>query len=92
MKKLLLYLLFTANIFAGDTIITTPRPNYLGGGSRVVVKNSIGQTIAKGTTVSRPKYLGGGTVTKLQSGSKTTTIVSVDKPKYQGGGSKASIK
>ena len=83
--KTLLFLFFAANIFA-DTIVTTPRPKFLGGGTVSVVKDNSGKVKATAITVDRPKFLGGGTVTTIKEKNKTTKIVTQNKPKFLGGG------
>lgn len=93
MKILLFLLLFSAQLFAADKIIVTPQPRYMGGGSKVVVKDSSGKTVATGKTVERPKFAGGGTVTTITPvHGKKTTVVEAPKPKYAGGGSEIKKK
>jgi hypothetical protein len=94
MKNLLfLLLLSSAQLFAADKIIVSPTPKYLGGGSKIVVKNSSGKTTATGKTVERPSYLGGGSVTTITPvDGKKTTVVEVSKPKFLGGGSEIKKK
>jgi hypothetical protein len=90
MKTLLFLLLFSAQLFAADKIIVTPTPQYLGGGSKIVVKDSAGKVTATGRTVERPKYLGGGTVTTITPvDGKKTTVIETQKPTYLGSGSAA---
>lgn len=87
-----LFLLATS-IFAADKITIVPTPKYLGGGSKVVVKDSSGKTVATGKTVERPKFAGGGTVTTITPvHGKKTTVVETPKPKYTGGGSEIKKK
>lgn len=93
MKTLLFLLLFSAQIFAADKIVVTPTPKYLGGGSKIVVKNSSGKITATGKTVERPKYLGGGSVTTITSTSgQKHTFVENKKPQYLGGGTEIKKK
>lgn len=94
MKTLLFLLLFSAQIFAADKVVVTPTPQYLGGGSKVVVKDSAGKTTATGRVVERPKYLGGGTVTTIKpvDGGKKAIIIQTPKPPYLGGGSSVKVK
>ena len=93
MKILLFLLVFSAQIFAADKIVVVPTPPYLGGGSKIVVKDSVGKTTATGKTVQRPSYLGGGSVTTITptSGPKQT-FVETKKPQYLGGGTEIKKK
>ena len=87
MKLATFLFLLASTIFAADKIIVTPQPKFMGGGSKVVVKDSSGKVVATGKTVERPKYAGGGTVTTITpDDSKKTTVVETPKPKYAGGG------
>ena len=93
MKLTTFLFLLSASIFAADKIIVTPQPKYTGGGSKVVVKDSSGKTVATGKVAERPKYLGGGTVTTITPvNGKKTTVVEVPKPKFLGGGSEIKKK
>jgi hypothetical protein len=93
MNKLLFFLLFSAQLFGADKITVIPTPKYLGGGSKIVVKDSAGKTTATGKTVERPKYLGGGSVTTITptSGPKQV-LVENKKPQYLGGGTEIKKK
>jgi ABC-type Fe3+-hydroxamate transport system substrate-binding protein len=93
MKALLFLLLFSAQLFAADKITIVPTPKYLGGGSKVVVKDSSGKTVATGKTVERPVYLGGGSITTITPvDGKKTTVIETQKPKFLGGGSEVKKK
>jgi hypothetical protein len=93
MTRLLFLLLFSAQLFAADKIAVSPTPKYLGGGSKIVVKDSGGKTMATGKTVERPTYLGGGSVTTITPvNGKKTTVIKTPKPKYAGGGSEIKKK
>lgn len=87
MKTLIFLFFFSAQIFAEDKIVVTKIPQYLGGGSKVEVKDSSGKTVATGKTIERPKYLGGGSVTTLKTPTGKTVVASQPKPSYLGGGS-----
>lgn len=93
MKTLLFLILFSAQIFAADKIVVTPTPSYLGGGSKIVIKDSAGKVTATGKTVQRPSYLGGGSVTIITptSGPKQS-FTETKKPQYLGGGTEIKKK
>lgn len=93
MKLTTFLFLLASSIFAADKIIVSPKPSYLGGGSKVVVKDSSGKTTATGKIIERPKYLGGGSITTITSvDGKKTTVVETPKPKFLGGGSEVKKK
>ena len=93
MKLATFLFLLASTIFAADKIIVTPQPKFMGGGSKVVVKDSSGKVVATGKSQERPKYLGGGTVTTITPvGGKKETFVEVKKPKFLGGGSEIKKK